>query len=184
MKQLLVLLFCCLLSLAYANTVPTTYLPSFPNVNYQNITFGKEVLAVPLAGDKCSSKSGGCSASCNNAGCLCHCGPGGCSCQNPVLQKEGVKDDGMHLTGVKVTVTQESINTLCLSAEFFKNYNTAQTDVVYMYMYRIATALNANDENLYKSLVLQCNELTNNLPINIRSAYNQFAESKNITVRI
>ena len=85
---------------------------------------------------------------------------------------------------IYASVTHKSVNTLVLSADFFKNVGNGQTDMVYMYMYKIATALNANDEKAYIHLVDKCNQIINGLPQEIRSSYNEFAKTNKLDIHI
>jgi hypothetical protein len=166
---------------------PTGYLPAFPTVNFEAIKFGKETPKHLLATDKCSSQSGGCSASCDNSGCRCSCGPGGCGCANPVPGVAAPENMVMNISksgNIYTTITPKSVSTLVLSADFFKNCGNAQTDMVYLYMYKIATALNANDEKAYINLVDKCNQIINGLPQEIRSSYNEFSKNNKLDIQI
>jgi hypothetical protein len=191
MKRLtLSVLFLGLIVFVKATPNPTDYLPSFPSISYENIKFGKESEQKFFGGDACSSKSGGCSVTCSIDGCKCVCGPAGCSCSNPKpkpiqtilvnANKSLMRNDN----NITTKITKKSINSLKLSADFFKNCKTRETDIVYMYMYRIASALNANDEKAYLSLVMECNKLTSDLFKDIKIAYNKYAVSNDLDIHI
>jgi hypothetical protein len=157
------------------------YLPSFPVVVYENILFGKDELGLEdvevFGGDKCTSQSGKCKASCGG-NCLCSCGPGGCSCVNITMRIGGLENNNV------ATVTRQSLHILAQSAAFFKNYKTIATNDIYMHMYRIASALNANDKYSYASLVFKCNELIQQLPDEIRNDYNAYSLKNGLGIQI
>ncbi len=130
-----------------------------------------------FGGDKCTSQSGDCKASCGG-NCLCSCGPGGCSCVNITMRIGGLENNNV------ATVTRQSLHVLAQSAAFFKTYKTIATNDIYMYMYRIAVALNANDEQSYASLVFKCNELIQQLPDDVRNDYNAYSLKNGLGIQI
>ncbi|NJL75530.1 MAG: hypothetical protein HC892_11380 [Saprospiraceae bacterium] len=81
-------------------------------------------------------------------------------------------------------VTRQSLYILTQSAAFFKNYKTSETNEIYMYMYRVAVALNANDEQSYASLVFKCNKLIQQLPDEVRNDYNVYALQNGLDMQI
>jgi hypothetical protein len=158
------------------------YLPSFPVVVYENILFGKDELEdVEVDGDACFSQSGGCQASCNGD-CACVCSGSGCACAPRNANIAGLNNGT--LNDIKFIVTRQSLHVLAQSAAFFKTYKTIATNDIYMYMYRIAVALNANDEQSYASLVFKCNELIQQLPDDVRNDYNAYSLKNGLGIQI
>ena len=170
----------------YSESDPAkSYLPSFPIVVYENILFGKDNIETfeVLFGDKCSSDSGNCKASCGGA-CLCSCGPSGCGCA-PINFTPHLGNSSVAIAeNIKVMISRQSLQVLTKSAVFFKNYKTSETNEIYLYMYRVAVALNANDEQSYASLVFRCNELIQQLPDEVRSDYNVYALENGLEMQI